>query len=494
VTLLVRDVLELPVMRQARVVAGEEGLDTREVTWVAVSEGPIEDFIRDGELILTSGVGLDDAGLARMVDEVHAGGACALCIGVGEGRYFEAAGPAARAEADRRRMPLIELPWDLRFADITRAVVDQILAGRHDPDARSRFTNVVLDGLGFQGIVDRLEAMLPYGAVVLDADLRPLATGARAGGLLEDGGRFGPGLALAVPGPAGGFLYVLDPDSPPADADSDEHTLAEAVEAIAIEAARRQAALDAEQRVRGHALWLLATGSDEERARLIEDAALLGYSARREYRVAVVQPQSTPDLAACERALARRAHGHALGAQWGRGGGRLLVLADDPGGDRLMRMLSEVARDLADGAHAAVAEGTWRLAQLPTAYEQAKRALDVARAYLPDRPVVGARDVRPLLMIAELAGSDAARATAAELLGPLIEYDGRRRLPLLETLEAYLDEGGNASATARRLYLNRHSLLHRLSRIEELTGCSLSSRDDRFILELSLRVHRLGEG
>jgi DNA-binding PucR family transcriptional regulator len=97
-------------------------------------------------------------------------------------------------------------------------------------------------------------------------------------------------------------------------------------------------------------------------------------------------------------------------------------------------------------------------------------------------------DLAPLL--ARLSHDRYARSVSASVLGPLLEYDRATGRNLLETLEVYLAESGNASAAARRLYLNRHSLLYRLRKIERLTGCSLEAGSDRFVLDLSVRVLR----
>lgn len=63
--------------------------------------------------------------------------------------------------------------------------------------------------------------------------------------------------------------------------------------------------------------------------------------------------------------------------------------------------------------------------------------------------------------------------------------------PLLVTLEAYLDGGCDARATAQRLHLHRTSLYYRLGRIEELTGRDLSTGAARLELHLALKLVRL---
>ena len=62
---------------------------------------------------------------------------------------------------------------------------------------------------------------------------------------------------------------------------------------------------------------------------------------------------------------------------------------------------------------------------------------------------------------------------------------------LLTTLERYLDQAGNAHATAARLRLHRTTLYYRLQRIEELAGTDLKDGDERLCLHLGLKLARL---
>ncbi|TMR23657.1 hypothetical protein ETD86_07405 [Nonomuraea turkmeniaca] len=64
-------------------------------------------------------------------------------------------------------------------------------------------------------------------------------------------------------------------------------------------------------------------------------------------------------------------------------------------------------------------------------------------------------------------------------------------LPLLETLETYLDLAGSAVATSRALRLHRTSLYYRLQRVEELARTDLKDGNERLALHLSLKLARL---
>lgn len=76
-----------------------------------------------------------------------------------------------------------------------------------------------------------------------------------------------------------------------------------------------------------------------------------------------------------------------------------------------------------------------------------------------------------------------------EGLAKLLATNGGDKL--VETLETYLDLGGNAQLASKALFVHRASLYYRLNRVQELTDLSLASGDDRLTLQLGLRFARL---
>jgi hypothetical protein len=74
------------------------------------------------------------------------------------------------------------------------------------------------------------------------------------------------------------------------------------------------------------------------------------------------------------------------------------------------------------------------------------------------------------------------------LLGLLRDPNGSW---LVETLERFLDNAGDAATTASDLSLHRASLYYRLRRIEQVAGVDLRKGEDRLALHLGLRLARL---
>ncbi|MGH4001453.1 MAG: PucR family transcriptional regulator [Pseudonocardiaceae bacterium] len=90
-----------------------------------------------------------------------------------------------------------------------------------------------------------------------------------------------------------------------------------------------------------------------------------------------------------------------------------------------------------------------------------------------------------------------ARLPSEELPGDAVP-DGLRALiakdssgHLVQTLETYLDQAGDAQSSLARLHVQRSTLYYRLARIEDITGMSLGSGGDRLGLHLGLKLARL---
>ena len=81
-----------------------------------------------------------------------------------------------------------------------------------------------------------------------------------------------------------------------------------------------------------------------------------------------------------------------------------------------------------------------------------------------------------------------------ETVGSLAEYDREKGAELVRTLEVYFTENGNASSTARSLYVHRNTLNYRLQRITEITGMDLDDPEARLSLQIGLKIHHLTQG
>lgn len=79
----------------------------------------------------------------------------------------------------------------------------------------------------------------------------------------------------------------------------------------------------------------------------------------------------------------------------------------------------------------------------------------------------------------------------SETVEPLLNYDEQYETDLVATVEAYLENDGNAPATAKQMFTHRHTIRYRLERIRELSGHDATSTEGRERLSLGIKAMRV---
>lgn len=124
------------------------------------------------------------------------------------------------------------------------------------------------------------------------------------------------------------------------------------------------------------------------------------------------------------------------------------------------------------------------LADLGAAWREASAAARAALAEPRLGPVAHWSSVGPFRLLTALP-PDAAHDPVVR---PLLAAAHRE---LARTAEVFLDCAGQAGRTAAELGIHRQTLYYRLSRVEKLTGLDLDDGEDRLLLHMTLKAHRL---
>jgi sugar diacid utilization regulator len=125
----------------------------------------------------------------------------------------------------------------------------------------------------------------------------------------------------------------------------------------------------------------------------------------------------------------------------------------------------------------------------PQVYQEARLAAEV-------RPWQGSAivDTRGLGAYRFIIGASSSRHVldfSRRTLGKVMEHDEKRNGELIGTLRTYLENRSSVSLAARVLGVHVHTVQYRLRRLEELTGLSLRTAEERLTLELALRIFDL---
>ncbi|WP_110111240.1 PucR family transcriptional regulator [Bacillus sp. CGMCC 1.16541] len=81
------------------------------------------------------------------------------------------------------------------------------------------------------------------------------------------------------------------------------------------------------------------------------------------------------------------------------------------------------------------------------------------------------------------------REVVMEYLEPVIDYDKKYNAKLMETLKTYLACQGSKQETAKKLYIVRQTLYHRIEKLEKLLGSDFMQPEKRMAIEFTLKTY-----
>ena len=161
-----------------------------------------------------------------------------------------------------------------------------------------------------------------------------------------------------------------------------------------------------------------------------------------------------------------------------------------PGEDLVRRVVAAVAGDKGGGRRpfsAGVSRPAPGLAELPAAYAQARRAVDVGRRVRGGGSTTFFDQLGLHRLIAMVPDTAELRAFADDVLGPLAR-DTTEALDLRETLQVLLDTNFNVAEAARTQFFHYNTMRYRVTKLERLLGPLSSDPHLRLDVAVALRV------
>ncbi len=76
-----------------------------------------------------------------------------------------------------------------------------------------------------------------------------------------------------------------------------------------------------------------------------------------------------------------------------------------------------------------------------------------------------------------------------EILSSLVEYDKEKNTELILTLKNYFLYGGNSKKISKEMFTHYNTVIYRIQRIQEITGADLEVYNDRLNLQIALKIY-----
>ncbi|HUB40841.1 MAG TPA: PucR family transcriptional regulator ligand-binding domain-containing protein [Streptosporangiaceae bacterium] len=536
--LAVRELLLLPSLTGARLLAGPRGLD-QQITHVNVVEVPdILPWVKANQLLLTTGFpfrpGPGGAAQAEVLAELVEGMAVrgAAALGVKSGRYIDELPPAVLEVADDHDFPLIWMPSHVTFDEVMSEVFTQLL-DRHaraldNVDKLHRaMTAIVLSGGDLPQIASEFTSLLDVAVLICTADGRvqtiaggtPSVEALKTLQLFDASGRFYVerlrigtqpaqssrgelAVAKIVAGDADLGRMVaysesgcLSPDIVPA--------LERAATVAALAITKRLAVSAVESKFRGDYLHAALTGTAGPAEQVVEHCARLGWDIARPVAVVVAEldeptgaasslgsPSPQDRLAAAWQQVMRARDPAAPVAGYGHEVVILVPATAATATSTVADLLTVVKGDRGGGRRlfsTGVSRVVESVADLPQAYYQARRAVIVGRRTQGPGAVAHFDTLGVHRLLSLVSDSAELHAFASEVLG-MLAHDDSEAEDLRQTLQVLLDANCNVAETARALHFHYNTLRYRIGKLESLLGPFTTDASLRLDIALALRV------
>ncbi|GIN98739.1 CdaR family transcriptional regulator [Siminovitchia terrae] len=161
IAISIHNALQLPVMKKTRLVAGHRGGENS-IKWVTIVE-VLEDFgrLQPGEFLITTGFGLSEN--EEKLEVFHQLLKSKLLSGIAiYTSFYMKEIPASFIElANENDLPLIEIPTDINFSEITKAILEQIVNNQmhlleQAENIHRELTNLILNDQSLTEVTERL--------------------------------------------------------------------------------------------------------------------------------------------------------------------------------------------------------------------------------------------------------------------------------------------------------------------------------------------------
>jgi PucR family transcriptional regulator, purine catabolism regulatory protein len=536
----VADALRHEALAGAQLIAGKGGIH-KAIRWVHNAGVPdAAEWLNGGELVLTTYINMpeDEAGQCAYIQAMADKGVTALALAVG--RYIDRAPDYMRVVAEQNNFPLLEIPYTLRFVDVAKSLNERISQQNMEMVTRAMtinrvLTQLVLDGGNLKQLAKTLADLIGHSISIENERFEILASHnlaevdeARRYTLSE--GRTNPNLVnaieehgilgeirrtmrpvfipqipevglemerilapIVVHGEIYGYVWIIADDKPLSDL---EHLAIESGATIAALMLLHQETLQsAEASLKGGLLSQLleadATALRERDAVLTDQALRFGVDLSTPYVLLLVENDNgrgAQKLMSLYRRINRFATNGTLVSQFA---GQVVLLAQAT--QEVLALVERIhAEASADNGRLRIGvSGVQRGAvNVALAYQQCREVLHITRRLSDTRRTVRFEELGYLHAL-YMAGTSALNGNPyVPGLRLLMQDSGA---DLFNTLETYLDAGGNGVQTADLLHIHRSTLNYRLARIVEICNVDLSDPLTRTNLQVALKLLRLFE-
>ncbi len=521
--LTVREMLQMEEMRGYEIISGGGGLD-REVVTVSVMDAPdIFQWLRGGELVLTSGYTIKDEpeSIAGLIEKIDRAGAAALFIKMG--RFIEKLPRDVIDISNELRFPIIFMPFDRAFIDVINPVLSRLVWTqseiiRHSVSIHQAFVDIALHDKDISEVVAALQKLLKRDAVFFDTMFDRIF--APDGVALSENFRQCflteytciPVESDKVPY---GFFVLLEKNSKIDE--YDRITLEHAATYTKLIMQKKLSNMQVEKRYRDQFVQDIILSNIKSDLEMSQRSRLFGRELNGDYCVFIVDIDhfklkfaSLPQAKSGEKLnrMANSIFDAALGVFKAEGFSVFYTFFSD----HAVFILYEISKGMKGRIDACIghihrtarekfactvtiaAGGTEKdKMNISKSFQEAKRAIKIARLVYGEGSTAFYDNLGIYKLLDQMKETPGVDSFYRDSLDRLFEYDKDKNGGLIQTLTALIDNNWNLKQTAKSCFFHYNTVKYRYHKIEEILGKDLSCTSERLNLELAVRLFQMSE-
>ncbi|MBS3970158.1 MAG: PucR family transcriptional regulator ligand-binding domain-containing protein [Clostridia bacterium] len=545
--LKLKEILQMPPFKDAKVVAGGERIDNT-VTGVTIMEAPdIVNWLTGGELLLTSLYSIygDSKAQRELVLKLMEKGVSALVVKTQ--RFVENVSQEIIESGNELGFPVIELPGHVKFTDAMYPIMaelfnDKVSKLNYYKEVHDRFTALALTNQGFEKIISTLKELVGNPVAIYDKNYKCIASTNPEIALtciaetdlerenLND--RFSyyrqicpkfenmdniSQVVVPIKNISQNKVYLCVTEINKKLKEMDFIPLEHAATVVSLEMLKKFAAAEVEQKYKNDLIDELLKGKivpgDDS---IYERAEIIGWNLNRPYTIMLVDFDSINDYVKYKKAkdsmliqqikrdlfsiVTNVANNFSNKAILGTKRNSIVILwpADTSKQEQLTQMkklagaIKKKINKHYDGLLAAIGIGStaFSINELPKSYGEAKDAINFGKVIYGKEFILEFSELGVYRMICKFGDRKGLAEFMPEALNQLIEHDKNNQSEFINTLEVFLKYNGNASKAAKELFIHYKTILYRLEKIKKITNVDIEDNKVRLELELGLKILR----
>ena len=499
--LTIKEFLELDLVPWYKNLTDAPIPTSRPIEYVSVNDLPLDDFIRKNEMVISIATPYvkEEALMTEFIEGLIKAEASIFLLAIPSDTM--SLSEKNRKLAEDGGLPILQIPWDLRFADICETVLHRVHKDYNEDVEKAKvlqadMLNCFLNGNNLETAAKIISENTACSVAITNTRGEMLAGASRALNKTQ--------IPLEVNGHLYGYLCV-DNMNTLRKANLLSHTLSPL---LSLWFYKDELIETTQLMARDDLIWSLANGSDPDSENNQRTAKLMDLHLSRTYACLVGRVNLNNNVSEHYQKNWIDANVNTLREVFestAKSFGRQIMFTHQKnavityleilpsgGKNQITRFLDALEANLRlDQRNINLAWGVSEIKEGPTDYRNyylhAKLAVDLCTNDTRFMKRFFYENTLIYNMMSTLSSNEDFLQNTYNILEHIVEYDKTKSTKLMDTLRVYLS-CKNISETARKLSRHRQTLLYQLEKIEDLTGLSLKDNDELFLLEVCMRL------